>query len=116
MARLLADTNFPRPTAVELQRLGHDLISLDEIGTSGSGSTDDEVLRAAVAADRSFLTLDHRSSTHRAPPGARRPGLIICAFDRDFVGLAHRIHAALSAHDSLDGQIVRVGRRRTVSA
>jgi predicted nuclease of predicted toxin-antitoxin system len=116
MARLLADENFPRPTAVELQRRGHDIISLDETGTASRESADEDVLQAAVSADRTLLTLDHQSFARLAPTCSRRPGVIVCAFDPDFIGLAGRIDAFLSVHDSLDGQIIRIGRGRAVSA
>jgi hypothetical protein len=116
MARLLADDAFPQPVIIELRRLGHDIVGLDETGTLDHERIDEDVLDAAVATDRTLLTLDRRSMAHLLPARARRPGVIVCAFDRDFIGLANRIDAALPAHGSLDGQIIRIGRRRTVSA
>src|SRR3712207_3816636 len=116
MARLLADNNFPRPTTVELRRLGHDVVSLDEVGTVGCESTDEDVLQAAISTDRSLLTLDYRSFARLARAGARHPGVIICTFDVDFLNQAQRIDQTLSTMRQLDGQVIRIGRRRTVPA
>ena len=115
MARLLADNNFPWPVLLELRRLGHDVIGLGETGIADQGDADEDVLRASVTTDRLLLTLDYRSFA-RLHPRAHHPGLIVCAFDPDFTGQAHRIDTALSTHDSLAGQIIRVGRQRTLSA
>jgi hypothetical protein len=35
---------------------------------------------------------------------------VICTFDRDFVGQAHRIHEALAAAEAIVGKLVRVNR------
>jgi hypothetical protein len=37
-------------------------------------------------------------------------GIIVCAFDPDFVALAHRSHAALEAQPATSGQLVRINR------
>jgi hypothetical protein len=116
MARLLADANFPRPAVVELHRLSHDVISLEETGTVSHESADEDILNAAIVVNRSLLTLDYQSFARLLPACAHHPGVIVCTFDPDFVGMANRIDAALSSHDSLDSQVIRVGRERTVSA
>lgn len=116
MSQLLADDNFPRPVVRELRRLGHDIIGLDETGLVSHESVDEDVLRAAAATDRSLLTLDYRSFSSLPPTNDHRPGVIICTFDPDFVGQASRIDSTLADHDSLAGQIIRIGRRRKVSA
>ncbi len=35
MARLLADENFPLPVVEELRRLGHEVLTLRDIGQAG---------------------------------------------------------------------------------
>jgi predicted nuclease of predicted toxin-antitoxin system len=114
MARLLADENLPRPVVIELRRLGHDVIGLDETEGSGRWSADEEVLGAATAAGRSVLTVD-RGFTRLLPGGARHSGLVVCSFDLDFTSLAERIDGVISTLDHLDGQVICVGRRRPTS-
>jgi hypothetical protein len=116
MARLLADDAFPRPVMFELRSLGHDVAGLEETGRLSHWSRDEEILAVARETGRALLTLDHRSFTRPGLLHPPHPGIIICVFDPHFIGLASRIHGILSTGAKLDGQIVRVGRRRTVSA
>jgi hypothetical protein len=114
MARLLADEAFPRPVMIELQRLGHDIIGLEETGRLSRWSLDDEVLRVVISSKRALLTLD-RGFVSLLGERAQHPGMIVCAFDLDFIGLAQRIDRTLSTIKQLDGQIIRISGRRTVS-
>jgi hypothetical protein len=41
MARLYADENFPQPVAVELRRLGHDVLTSYEAGHAGQAMPDE---------------------------------------------------------------------------
>ena len=110
MAELLVDVSFPRITTVELRLLGHDVMSLEEDVAGGRYCSDVEVRQTARLTKRILLTLDGRSFARFAPTEDDHPGIIVCDFDPDFVGQAHRIDAMLAARDRLDGQIVRVGR------
>jgi hypothetical protein len=116
MARLLADDAFPQPATIALRRLGHDIVGLEETGRLSRWSRDDEILEVARDSRRALLTLDHRSFTHQVFHHTSHSGIIICTFDPNFIGLAHRIHALLSGHAHLDGHVIRVGRQRTVFA
>jgi hypothetical protein len=49
-----------------------------------------------------FIRLHHITPTHA--------GIVVCTFDPDFAGLAHRIHTALEAQPQMAGQLVRVNR------
>lgn len=84
MARLFADENFPWPAVQALRRLGHDVVSVDDIGRSGQRWSDPEVLEFARKEGRILLTLNrkdflrlhrsrycaHSTSTSRGrPPG-----------------------------------------------
>lgn len=61
MARLDADGDFPLPTVEELRRLGHDVLTLPEVGKAGQALPDEEVLALAHAAERILLTQDRLS-------------------------------------------------------
>ncbi len=110
MARLYANENFPQPAVAELRRLGHDVLTTLEAGQAGLAVSDPEVLAQATAQGRAVLTFNRRHfiRLHEETPG--HAGLIVCTFDVDFAGLAHRIDAAIRAAPSLDGQLLRVNR------
>jgi predicted nuclease of predicted toxin-antitoxin system len=110
MARLLADENFPRPTVDELRRLGHDALTMRDIGRAGLGTPDDVVLELATADRRTVLTTDRRDFMRLDRIKTGHAGIVICTFDPDFVALAMRIDAALAASGSLDGRLIRVVR------
>ena len=120
MIRLLADNAFPSPVIFELRHLGHDILGLEETGRLSRWSSDNEVLAVARDTGRVLLTLDHKSFTksftYQTFPHSPHPGVIICTFDRNFVGLANRIHVVLLGRAGLDGQVIRIGRQRTVFA
>lgn len=110
MARLYADENFPLPVVVELRRLGHDVLTVFETGEAGHALPDDVVLAQASAGGRAVVTLNRRHFI-RLHGGARdHAGIVVCTFDPDFVGQAGRIHAAILAHDSLFGRLLRINR------
>ncbi len=44
MARLYSNENFPLPVVVELRRLGHDVLTVQEAGKANQEIPDDEVL------------------------------------------------------------------------
>jgi hypothetical protein len=37
-------------------------------------------------------------------------GIIVCTFDTDFAGLAHRIHTAIASRAPLKGQLIPINR------
>ena len=112
MARLYSNENFPLRVVTELRALGHDVLTSQEAGRGNQKVPDDQVLAFAIEQARAVLTLNridfvrlHRStqSTHA--------GIIACTRDdADPAGFAHRIHAAVSAAQTLDGQLIRIVR------
>jgi hypothetical protein len=110
MARLYSNENFPLPAVEELRRFGHDVVTIQETGKAGISVSDDLVLDYAVADDRAVLSLNrkHFVRLHRQKP--HHAGIVVCSFDADFTGLAHRIHGEISARASLRGVLVRVNR------
>ena len=110
MAQLYADENFPLPVVEELRRMGHDVLTIQETGKAGQSVPDDVVLDSARADDRILLTLNrkHFIRLHNEQP--HHAGIVVCTFDPDFVGQAHRIHKAIEAQTQLSDQLVRVNR------
>lgn len=110
MAQLYANENFPLPVVEELRRLGHDVLTVHETGKAGQAVPDEEILAFARTVQRALVTLNrkHFIRLHRVQPD--HSGIIVCTFDLDFVGLAHRIDEAIEAQDQLAGQLIRVNR------
>jgi hypothetical protein len=98
------------PVALELRRLGHDLLTVLEAGNAGRGIPDDEVLRFATSELRAVLTLNRRHfvKLHRDEPD--HEGIIVCTLDFDFAAQAGRIDAAIRQAGELKGQLLRVNR------
>lgn len=110
VARLYANENFPRPVVDELRQLGHDAIIVAETGRASQKTSDEEVLKFAIADGRAVLTLNrkHFFRLHRTHP--THQGIIACTYDPAFTAQAHRIHAAISGIADLAGKLVRVNR------
>ena len=108
MASFYADENFPFPTVVALRAAGHDVLTALDDGRAGAGIPDPDVLARATALGRAVLTHNRKDylRLHAADP--THAGIVACKEDLDFQALADRIHAAVSAHSDLTGQLVRV--------
>lgn len=108
MARLFADENFPQPVVTALRALGHDVLTVAEIGRANQGWPDDEVLAYATDHRRVLLTVNrmHFHRLHQQRPA--HGGIVACTEDMDFDGLARRIRAALAATPSATGQFIRI--------
>jgi hypothetical protein len=110
MADLLADENFSLRVVRELRKLGHDVLTSREAGLANRGAGDPDIFEAAVAAGRTILTNDRRDYVRIHMRQPRHAGIVICTYDPDAGRLARRIHAAISAHVSLAGMLIRVTR------
>ena len=110
MARLYANENFPLPVVIELRRLGHDVLTIQEMGKAGPLMPDESVLDFATSEGRAVLTLNRKHFIHLHEMRREHAGVIVCTFDRDFVGQAGRIHLAISSQARLQGQLIRVNR------
>jgi hypothetical protein len=108
MARLFADEDFSFPVVEALRRLGHDVLTVSDIGKANQRWPDDGVFFFAVAQKRIMLTKNRRHfyKLHQEYPG--HPGIIACTEDPDFTDAAHRIHEAIVQRPSLVGQFIRV--------
>ncbi len=111
MARLYADEDFPYPVVEVLRRLGHDVRTVQEAGRANQGIDDAEVLADAVADLRAVLTHNHADFQRLHRQGPMHRGIISCTQDRrNPVGLAQRIHDAITAASSLANQFIRIVR------
>lgn len=110
MARLYADENFPQPVVMELRRLGHDVLTIQEAGKAGQKVPDEAVLADAYADGRAVLTHNRKHFLHLHGAQLNHAGIVVCTADLDFEGLADRIDAAIESQTQLSGQLIRVNR------
>ncbi|MCX6049663.1 MAG: DUF5615 family PIN-like protein [Chloroflexi bacterium] len=110
MARLYSNENFPFQVVVELRRLGHDVLTIQETGKANQKYPDDAVLPSASTDHRIILTINRKHFIHLHLISAEHQGIVVCTYDPDFVGQASRIDKAISDHESLTGKLIRVNR------
>lgn len=110
MARLYANENFPLPAVTELRRLGHDVLTIQDTGKAGQSMPDESVLDFATSEGRAVLTLNRKHFIHLHEIRPEHAGIIVCMFDRDFLGQASRIHLAIDSQAGLHRQLIRVNR------
>ncbi len=110
MARIYADENVPLPVVEELRRLGHDVLTTSDAGNAGKALPDEAVLEFAVAQNRVPITLNRKHFIRLHSSNPDHHGIIVCSVDPDFTALAHRIHEAKEAVESLKGKLIRVNR------
>lgn len=110
MFRLLADENFPLPVTEELRALGHDVVTLEELGKSGRRLADEAVLDLAIEQGRAVLTLNRRHFVRLHGENPDHAGIVVCSLDLDFVRQAQRITDALEAAGPIEQRLVRINR------
>jgi hypothetical protein len=110
MALLYSNENFPLPAVMELRRLGHDVLTIQETGKADQATTDDQVLEFATNQGRAVLTLNrkHFIKLHARVPN--HAGIVVCTVDANFIGLARRIDAAIAPEADLTCKLIRVNR------
>jgi len=115
MARLYSNENFPLPVVEKLRSLGHDVLTIQEVGKADQALPDTEVLAFATREQRAVLTLNrlHFIRLHRQQPA--HAGIIVCKFDPDFDAQAERIHKAIAGQTALVEQLLRVNRAQESS-
>jgi len=67
VARLYANENFPLPVVEVLRRLGHDVVTIQEVGRAEQAMTDVKVLEEAGSGRRAVLTLNRKHFVRDAP-------------------------------------------------
>jgi hypothetical protein len=110
MAALYTNENFPLPAALELRRLGHDVLTIQETGRADRAMPDDAVLEFAAEQQRVLITLNRRHFIRLHNAGQPHAGIVVCTFDPDFDALAQRVHETITAEPNLVGKLVRVNR------
>ena len=110
MGRIYSDENFPLPVVEELRRLGHDVLTIQEMGKGGQSVPDEEVLDFAHVESRILLTLNRKHFVRLHETRPDHSGIVVCTFDLDFAGQARRIHAAIESESPLAGKLIRVNR------
>lgn len=109
MARLYADEDFPLPVVIELRRLGHDVLTVQEAGRANQGFDDATVIADAAADQRAVLTHNHADFKRLHQQGLPHPGIISCTLDpADPLGLAQRVHGAIAPLNNMTNQFIRV--------
>ena len=110
MARPYSNENFPLPVVESLRTLGHDVLTVQEVGRSDQAVPDTEVLAFATKEARAVLTVNrlHFIRLHRQQPD--HADIIVCTFDPDFHRQAERIHRAIGELPTLAGKLLRVNR------
>ena len=110
MSRFYADENFPYPAVLELRRLGHDVMTVQEAGKAGQKAKDEVILAQAGADGRTVLTHDRKDFVRLHDHEPVHGGIVVCTVDPDFEGLAARIDKAINGESKLAGRLIRVTR------
>ena len=110
MARLYANENFPMEVVVRLRELGHDVLTTHDDGKSNQGIEDDAVLRFAISAGRSVITLNRRDFIRLHQTNPSHPGIIVCTENRDYPDFAERIDRLIRQSGELANQLLRIKR------
>jgi hypothetical protein len=108
MASFYADEDFDYPVVVELRRLAHDVLTVQEAGQAGQ--KDPAVLAFASSQGRAVLSYNRRHfiRLHRHTPA--HAGIVICTRDPDSSALANRIHHEVSTYPDLANLLIRIYR------
>src|SRR5438128_4704064 len=91
---LYGDEDFDYPVVVSLRSLGHDVVTAQQDGRSGS--PDPDILARAHALGRAVLTINRWDFERLDRQGAPHSGILSATRDDDFSALAARIHAKLA--------------------
>lgn len=110
MARLYANENFPFPVVAELRHLGHDVVTMQDVGQAGQAVPDEQVLAFAAAEGRAVLTLNRKHFVRLHGERPDHAGIVACTFDPDFAGQARRIDTSIASESALKGLLIRVNR------
>jgi hypothetical protein len=106
MARLIHQREFRLSPLVEaLRRLGHDVLTIQETGKAGQAAPDEAVLEFACSEKRVLVTLNRKHFIRLHGEKPDHFGIIVCSFDPDFEGLAHRIDQAISKRKRSDREV-----------
>jgi predicted nuclease of predicted toxin-antitoxin system len=109
MARFYADEQFPFPVVELLRALGHDVLTVQEVGNADLGISDEEVLAFATQQERSLLTLNRDDFIRLHRRNSNHFGIIVCTNNRNWEQFAARIDEVVAA-ETLSRRLIRVVR------
>ena len=112
MVKLYSNENFPLPVVKELREQGYDVLTIQETGQAEQALSDEDVLAFSIKEKRILLTLNRKHFIRLHNQRPLHQGIIVCSFDPDFIGQAHRIHEAIESHLQIEGQLIRINRPR----
>ena len=112
MAKLYADEQFPLAVVKLLQKMGHDIIRVQDVGKAGLKIPDLEVLNLATEENRAILTLNRTDFIKLHYRHPNHSGIIVCRDDRNWERMATRINEEISDFSSLKGKLIRVKRSK----
>lgn len=101
---------MPLQLALELRKLGHDVLTVAESGNAGVAFSDQDVLTFALRERRVVVTLNRRHFIHLHESGYVHAGIVVCTFDLDHARQARAIHELLADGDDSTGRLYRVNR------
>lgn len=110
MPILLADEDFDHRVVRLLREVGHDIITLQDLGLAGLAIPDEQVLAIAIALKRGVLTFNRKDfiKLHREYP--LHFGIIICTRNSDVKALSTKLETLLENADRLNGRLLRIYR------
>ena len=113
MADFYSNENFPLPVVEYLRHLGHDVLTIQEVGQADRAVPDEAVLAFSTKEKRILLTFNrkHFIKLHREKPD--HAGIVVCTFDPDFEALAERIDQIVTTSTDISGTLLRVNRPQT---
>lgn len=111
MANLFGDENFDVQAMDRLKVLGHDTLTIREVGMASQRIPDEEVLAFATKQNRAVVTFDRRDYYRLHQTNPNHAGIIACTYDADSHALASRIDQEIrSENEDLKGKFLRIYR------
>jgi predicted nuclease of predicted toxin-antitoxin system len=108
MASFYADEQFPIQVTELLRNLGHDVLTVQEVGNANQRIPDDQVLAFAVNQERSILTINRVDFIRLHRRDNEHFGIVVCTNNRNWEQFAARVDDAVKAEESLRGKLIRV--------
>jgi predicted nuclease of predicted toxin-antitoxin system len=110
MARLYMDEQFPKVVSELLRSMGHDVLTVQEAGNGNLGIPDEDVLSFAISDNRAVVTLNRYDFIRLHRADSQHCGIVVCTNDNDRPKMANLLDRAISAQESLKGELIRVVR------
>jgi hypothetical protein len=110
MARFYADEQFPFQVVKLLRNLGHDVVTVQEVGNANQRIPDEQVLAFAVGQERAILTINRIDFIRLHRRDDEHFGIVVCTNNRNWEQFAARVDEAVRVEKSLRGKLIRVVR------